>query len=198
MEKLTNEKIADIARENKIDPAALLAVKDVESNGGGFLPTGKPKILFEGHIFYRLLTPLLNLARLNQLCKQYPNIVYPTWNRSKYFGGEREYLRLTTAININRAAALKSASWGMFQIMGMNYAQCGCKDIEEFVDKMKSSEEDQLMLTIKFLKNNYLCDALNNHNWASFARSYNGPSYATNKYDTKLAQAYSKYKDTYK
>jgi conserved hypothetical protein len=198
MEKLTNEKIADIARENKIDPAALLAVKDVESNGGGFLPTGKPKILFEGHIFYRLLTPLLNLARLNQLCKQYPNVVYPTWNRSKYFGGEREYLRLTTAININRAAALKSASWGMFQVMGMNYAQCGCKDIEEFVDKMKSSEEDQLMLTIKFLKNNHLCDDLNNHNWASFARSYNGPSYATNKYDTKLAQAYSKYKDTYK
>lgn len=198
MEKLTNEKIADIARENKIDPAALLAVKDVESNGGGFLPNGKPKILFEGHIFYRLLTPLLNLARLNQLCKQYPNVVYPTWNRSKYFGGEREYLRLTTAININRAAALKSASWGMFQVMGMNYAQCGCKDIEEFVDKMKSSEDDQLMLTIKFLKNNSLLFYLNNHNWASFARSYNGPSYATNKYDTKLAQAYSKYKDTYK
>lgn len=198
MEKLTNEKIADIARENKIDPAALLAVKDVESNGGGFLSNGKPKILFEGHIFYRLLTPLLNLARLNQLCKQYPNVVYPTWNRSKYFGGEREYLRLTTAININRAAALKSASWGMFQVMGMNYAQCGCKDIEEFVDKMKSSEEDQLMLTIRFLKNNSLLFYLNNHNWASFARSYNGPSYATNKYDTKLAQAYSKYKDTYK
>lgn len=198
MEKLTNEKIADIARENKIDPAALLAVKDVESNGGGFLSNGKPKILFEGHIFYRLLTPLLNLARLNQLCKQYPNVVYPTWDRSKYFGGEREYLRLTTAININRAAALKSASWGMFQVMGMNYAQCGCKDIEEFVDKMKSSEEDQLMLTIKFLKNNSLLFYLNNHNWASFARSYNGPSYATNKYDTKLAQAYSKYKDTYK
>lgn len=198
MEKLTNEKIADIARENKIDPAALLAVKDVESNGGGFLSNGNPKILFEGHIFYRLLTPLLNLARLNQLCKQYPNVVYPTWNRSKYFGGEREYLRLTTAININRAAALKSASWGMFQVMGMNYAQCGCKDIEEFVDKMKSSEEDQLMLTIRFLKNNSLLFYLNNHNWASFARSYNGPSYATNKYDTKLAQAYSKYKDTYK
>lgn len=198
MEKLTNEKIADIARENQIDPAALLAVKDVESNGGGFLSNGKPKILFEGHIFYRLLTPLLNLARLNQLCKQYPNVVYPTWNRSKYFGGEREYLRLTTAININRAAALKSASWGMFQVMGMNYAQCGCKDIEEFVDKMKSSEEDQLMLTIKFLKNNSLLFYLNNHNWASFARSYNGPSYATNNYDTKLAQAYSKYKDTYK
>lgn len=51
MEKLTNEKIADIARENKIDPAALLAVKDVESNGGGFLSNGNPKILFEGHIF---------------------------------------------------------------------------------------------------------------------------------------------------
>lgn len=198
MEKLTNEMIADIARKNQIDPAALLAVKEVESNGGGFLPNGKPKILFEGHIFYRLLAQSVNTASLNQLCKQYPNIVYPTWNRSKYFGGDREYIRLANALSINHAAALKSASWGMFQIMGMNYAQCGCKDIDEFVGKMKSSEEDQLMLTIKFLKNNHLCSALNTHNWASFARSYNGPSYAANKYDIKLAQAYLKYKDTYR
>lgn len=198
MEKLTNEMIADIARKNQIDPAALLAVKEVESNGGGFLPNGKPKILFEGHIFYRLLAQSVNAASLNQLCKQYPNIVYPTWNRSKYFGGDREYIRLANALSINHAAALKSASWGMFQIIGMNYAQCGCKDIDEFVGKMKSSEEDQLMLTIRFLKNNHLCSALNTHNWASFARSYNGPSYAANKYDIKLAQAYLKYKDTYR
>lgn len=198
MEKLTNEMIADIARKNQIDPAALLAVKEVESNGGGFLPNGKPKILFEGHIFYRLLAQSVNAASLNQLCKQYPNIVYPTWNRSKYFGGDREYIRLANALSINHAAALKSASWGMFQIMGMNYAQCGCKDVDEFVGKMKSSEEDQLMLTIRFLKNNHLCSALNTHNWASFARSYNGPSYAANKYDIKLAQAYLKYKDTYR
>lgn len=198
MEKLTNEMIADIARKNQIDPAALLAVKEVESNGGGFLPNGKPKILFEGHIFYRLLAQSVNAASLNQLCKQYPNIVYPTWNRSKYFGGDREYIRLANALSINHAAALKSASWGMFQIMGMNYAQCGCKDVDEFVGKMRSSEEDQLMLTIRFLKNNHLCSALNTHNWASFARSYNGPSYAANKYDIKLAQAYLKYKDTYR
>lgn len=198
MEKLTNEMIADIARKNQIDPAALLAVKEVESNGGGFLPNGKPKILFEGHIFYRLLAQSVNTARLNLLCKQYPNIVYPTWNRSKYFGGDREYIRLANALSINHAAALKSASWGMFQVMGMNYAQCGCKDIDEFVGKMKSSEEDQLMLTIRFLKNNHLCSALNTHNWASFARYYNGPSYAANKYDIKLAQAYLKYKDTYR
>lgn len=198
MEKLTNEMIADIARKNQIDPAALLAVKEVESNGGGFLPNGKPKILFEGHIFYRLLAQSVNAASLNQLCKQYPNIVYPTWNRSKYFGGDREYIRLANALSINHAAALKSASWGMFQIMGMNYAQCGCKDVDEFVGKMKSSEEDQLMLTIRFLKNNHLCSALNTHNWASFARSYNGPFYAANKYDIKLSQAYLKYKDTYR
>lgn len=198
MEKLTNEMIADIARKNQIDPAALLAVKEVESNGGGFLPNGKPKILFEGHIFYRLLAQSVNAASLNLLCKQYPNIIYPTWNRSKYFGGDREYIRLANALSINHAAALKSASWGMFQIMGMNYAKCGCKDVDEFVGKMKSSEEDQLMLTIRFLKNNHLCSALNTHNWASFARSYNGPSYAANKYDIKLAQAYLKYKDTYR
>ena len=198
MEKLTNERIADIARKNQIDPAALLAVKEVESNGGGFLLNGKPKILFEGHIFYRILAQSVKEDRLNELCKQHPDIIYPKWDKSKYIGGDMEHVRLANAMKINKVAALKSASWGMFQIMGMNYAQCDCKDIDEFVGKMKSSEEDQLMLTIRFLKKNRLYGALNNHNWASFARYYNGPSYAVNKYDTKLAQAYLKYKDTYK
>lgn len=198
MEKLTNERIADIARKNQIDPAALLAVKEVESNGVGFLLNGKPKILFEGHIFYRILAQSVKEDRLKELCKQHPDIIYPKWDKSKYIGGDMEHVRLANAMKINKVAALKSASWGMFQIMGMNYAQCDCKDIDEFVGKMKSSEEDQLMLTIRFLKKNRLCGALNNHNWASFARYYNGPSYAANKYDIKLAQAYLKYKDLYK
>ena len=32
--------------------------------------------------------------------------------------------------------------------------------------------------------------ALQNKNWAEFARRYNGPAYAQNRYDEKLAEAY--------
>jgi hypothetical protein len=30
-------------------------------------------------------------------------------------------------------------------------------------------------------------------NWAAFAKGYNGPGYAKNAYDVKLAQAYAKF-----
>lgn len=198
MEKLTNQMIAEIAIKNQIDPAALLAVREVESNGSGFFPTGKPKILFEGHIFYRFISKSVKPDSLNNLMSKHPNIIYQRWDRSKYFGGDREYIRLNEAIQINRNYALQSTSWGMFQIMGSNYRTCCCKDVEEFVGKMKKSEEDQLILAINFLKTNKLIPLLNQHNWASFARAYNGPGYASNKYDLKLSKAFLKYKVIYR
>lgn len=198
METLTDERIAEIARDFLIDPAALLAVKAVESAGSGFLPNGRPKILFEGHIFYKLLSKVTNTVRLKQLCRDFPNIVYPTWNRSKYKGGLGEYSRLNQALKLNKDLAYQSASYGLFQIMGMNYALCGCSSVEEFVNKMSTSEEEQLKLTIKFLFKNNLVETLNSKNFASFARIYNGPGYASNKYDVKLMNAYGKYKEIYK
>lgn len=194
MKTLTNERIAEIAKEFKIDPAALLAIKEVESGESGFLPNGKPKILFEGHIFYRLLSKVVNNVRLNQLKNEFPQVVYPVWDRKKYKGGILEYTRLEQAMRIDKKLALQSASWGLFQIMGMNYAMCGCSNVEEFVDKMKESEEEQLKLTIKFLFKQGLVKFLNNKHWASFARAYNGPGYAQNKYDVKLMNAYNEYK----
>lgn len=195
MKTLTNERIAEIAKEFKIDPAALLAVKEVESGGSGFWPNGRAKILFEGHIFYRLLSKVVNNVRLNQLCRDFPNIVYPTWNKNKYKGGLGEYSRFSQAMKIDKKLALQSASYGLFQIMGMNYALCGCSSVEEFVDKMNTSEEEQLKLTIKFLFKQGLVKFLNTKHWASFARAYNGPGYAQNKYDVKLMNAYNKYKN---
>ena len=119
---LTNNRIAEIARQHGIHPASLLAVKLVESGvGGGFLPSKQCKILFEGHVFYSELKKKGN-KDLPRLLKTEPDIVYPTWNRAKYKGGELEWTRLKRAMVIDREAALKSASWGLFQIMGLNYA----------------------------------------------------------------------------
>ena len=58
------------------------------------------------------------------------------WDKSKYLGGVHEYKRLELAKEIDEECALKSASWGMFQIMGFNHLYCGCKDVFEFVKKM--------------------------------------------------------------
>ena len=45
-----------------------------------------------------------------------------------------------------------------------------------------------------FLKSNGWDNYLRTLNWTEFARHYNGPQYAQNKYDEKLQKAYMKYK----
>lgn len=194
MEKLTDARIAEIARENGIHPAALLAVKLIESGTkSGFLDSGKPQILFEGHVFYKYLKANVKSLDINKLCAQYPNIVYPKWDKSKYFGGEKEWTRLEQARKINLKYANYAASWGMFQVMGFNYKTCGCKSIDEFVEKMCTSQEQQLLLTLNFLKNSNLIVPLQKRQWATFAKGYNGPGFAQNKYHIKLQAAYNNY-----
>lgn len=62
-----------------------------------------------------------------------------------YLGGEQEYKRLAKAIGLSndnfREAALCSASWGSFQIMGYHFSKLGYKTIDEFVSKMKLEAE---------------------------------------------------------
>jgi hypothetical protein len=101
---------------------------------------------------------------------------------------------LEQARKINREAADASASWGMFQIMGFNYAACGEESIESFVRSMCESEFKQLLLTANFIKkNSQMLQALQAKDWVVFAKCYNGPAYAQNSYDVKLEAAYLKY-----
>ena len=44
------------------------------------------------------------------------------WTKSHYKGDMGEYERLKKALAIHEKAAACSASWGLFQIMGFNYA----------------------------------------------------------------------------
>lgn len=107
-----------------IEVATIKAVQEVESGGrGGFLPSRRPPILFEGHIFWRELKNRGIDPRSVQAGNE--DIVYEQWTRSYYLGGEKEYHRLEKALKIHEEAALASASWGMFQIMGNNFAECG-------------------------------------------------------------------------
>lgn len=188
--KLTDTDIAQVARRHGVEPAALMAVMVVESNGSGFLPDGRCKILFEGHIFWRQLVIVgINPARLvmgNQ------DILYEVLDKRKYIGGAGEYARLEKAMKIHKIAAFKSASYGLFQIMGFNHALCGYTTVTEFVDAMNVSEKNQLTAALNFMHNRKLIDHLKQKNWQEFAKLYNGPRYAENSYHTKLQNAYIK------
>ncbi|WP_443477929.1 N-acetylmuramidase domain-containing protein [Novosphingobium aerophilum] len=163
--------------------AAIRAVSQVESAGGGFLADGRPKILFERHIFHKLTKGNYTAA--------HSDISWP--KRGGYVGGAGEYPRLRQAIALDRKAALQSASWGRFQIMGFNYASSGYADVEAFVKAMVDGEAGQLDAFVGFIRKNRLDDELIRLDWAGFARGYNGPDYAANDYHNKMRRAYESF-----
>jgi len=189
--KLSRLEIVAKAKELKLEPAVVAAVTKVESAGRGFLNDGRPKILFEGHIFWKELEKRNIEPRLYAL--EYPDIVYQHWSRRYYLGGEREYERLRKALNINSKAALCSASWGLFQIMGFNHQIVGFNAIEDFVANQHESEYEHLKAFCKYIEKEGLLKNLQEKKWKAFAEGYNGPRYAENRYDEKLAIAYRKY-----
>jgi len=178
---LDDAAIASAAAKVGCEAAAIRAVIDVESRGG-FLPDKRPKILFERHYFSRLTKCRFDAA--------HPDISNAKWGGYGP-GGANQYDRLARAIALDRDAALRSASWGLFQIMGDHCTSLGYSDAEAFVAAMVSGEAAQLDAFVGFVKKNRLDDELVRHDWAAFARGYNGPAYRENRYDTKLAAAYA-------
>ena len=177
--RFNDEAIENAAKKIGCAVAAVRAVIDVESRGG-FLPDGRPKILFERHYFCRLTAGKYDAAN--------PDISNRQWGG--YKGGAAEHDRLQKAIKLDRAAALQSASWGAFQIMGANYKECGFATVEAFVKAMVAGEPEQLDAFVAFVKSRRLNDELTRLDWAGFARGYNGPAYKVNKYDEKMAASY--------
>lgn len=185
-----------------LELAAVKAVNEVESRGKGFLVIGKPRILFEGHVFWRELKKRnVNPALL--VNPETEDVLYEHWTKNYYKGGAGEYDRLDKAASIStnpevKEAAYCSASWGAFQIMGFHYKNLGYETIFHFVDLMNAHEREHLNAFGKFISASYfsgrkLIDWLREKEWAKFANGYNGSGYAQNKYDIKLQKAYEKY-----
>lgn len=159
------------------------AVIDVEAAGSGFDSKGRPKMLFEPHIFYRELTGKQRETATDA------NLAYEKWKPGKY--PKDSYPRLERAMDINKTAALRSCSWGMGQIMGFNHVAAGYHSPIAMVTDFMDDEDNQLEGMINFIKTNHLDDELRAHNWAGFARGYNGSQYAKHGYHTKLEARYN-------
>lgn len=194
------------AKENDVEVAAIKAVADVESGGQGFGKDGRPIICFEPHIFWQQLVArkidpykFAVMDRPGSAFKVknplYLDILYQKWGERPYLKTQAErYQQLDRASIIDRSAALASASWGKFQIMGFNYSACGCKTLQEFINKMWQGGEDaHLDLFMTYIKNENLLKFLRMKAWPNFAKLYNGPSYQKNNYDGRLKSAYAKY-----
>lgn len=163
--------------------AAIKAVISVETGGTGFLGDGRPRILFEAHVFSR--------ETGGRFDRTHPTLSTAQWTRSLYKGGADEYGRLYAAAQLDGEAAIKACSWGLFQIMGFNWRACGEASLHGFQLAMHHNEDAHLALFGNFIQSEGLAPALRSRDWAAFARKYNGPAYAQNHYHTKLEQAYA-------
>lgn len=182
MTVLTEQDFQKAAGELDCSVAVIKAVCEVEAPRGGFLPSGEPTILFERHQFSKRTSRKFDIS--------HPHIS----NRQPggYKGGQAEHGRLAEAVALDRDAALESASWGKFQIMGFNYAPAGFGSLQAFINAMFQSEGRQLDAFVSFIQHEGMAIFLREHRWADFARAYNGPNYAINKYDVKMAAAHKR------
>ncbi len=165
-----------------VNAAAIWAVLTVETRGFGFLADRRPQILFERHIFHRLTNGRFDSVNFN-LSNPLPG---------GYAGGVGEYDRLQEAMDLDPDNAVKSASWGIAQIMGFNFGIAGFPTVDEMVAAMVKDEGSQLSAMAAFIAGNNLDAVLRDQDWTSFARGYNGADFERNQYNARLAAAYAK------
>jgi hypothetical protein len=187
--ELCEKDLKAAARKLGVQLAAIKAVTEVESKESGFLPSGRPVILFERHVMFRRLD---NSARAHNAAK-FPAIVNE--DPGGYVGGDGEWRRLKRASAIDRSTAIESASWGLFQIMGFHWQGLGYASAADYSEAMHRSECEHLEAFVRFIKQDKaLHAALKDRDWPAFAERYNGPAYARNQYDTRMATAYDRYR----
>jgi len=213
---LSDEDFSGASQTLQIEEALIRAVTEVEGRGRGFLPDGRPLILFERHVFRQQLLKLMkastatavsvakilgvgvpvtgpNIALLDDTMMSLHGDIYSE-KLGGYIGGASEYKRLEKAAQFSLSAARSSASWGMFQIMGYHFATLGYGSVEEMVKLACVSETSHLKDFCKFVQaDQKLITSLRGKDYLTFARTYNGPGQQG--YDEKIRTAYQKFKN---
>ncbi|MEG4109762.1 N-acetylmuramidase family protein [Microcoleus sp. S13_C5] len=184
---LSKSDYQDLSDEFDLEIALVKAVMEVESAGSGFLlkepSPARPKILFEAHWFYKF-TP-------KPVSKSRSDLSSPVWDRNLYKGGSAEWdERLLDAMEFDEIQALKSASFGLGQVMGFNYTAAGCASIQQFIQENFAGEYWQARHMMNFILDRNLLGHLKQKDWDKFAFGYNGERYWENEYQIKLANAY--------
>jgi hypothetical protein len=187
----TRKAATAIANAKGWEPAALLAVIEIESAGKVFATVDgrkEPMIRFEGHYFdKRLSAQKREIARAKGLSSPKAGAVA---NPSSQAG---RWALLNRAIEIDAKAALESVSWGLGQVMGSHWEWVGYSSVADMVNVARSGVPGQIDLMVRYIDKAGLSSAIKRRDWAAFARGYNGPDYKRYGYDTKLATAYRRH-----
>ena len=183
---------------------ALVAVLQIESGGKGFDKiTGKPILRFENHVFKRELQTQ-GVYDESTFDQHFRFDSVRGWQGHMYRGGslgnpsgewktfhgnqQRENEVLNLAASWNEEAAYRSASYGLPQIMGFNFAMMGQNSAKVMYTLFTQSIENQLDALFAFLQNSVKsCTGLHSNrvaaiehlktnppNYVKFACNYNG------------------------
>lgn len=173
------------------------AIIDVEAPKSGFDDQGRPRILFEPHVFYRNLkdSPKKLQAAISA------GLAYKDWKKGAYGKESEQYPKLLRAIEIDETAALKACSWGRSQILGENHLLAGYATPQAMVADFCDDEDNHIEAMVQFLKSKKLdpylrtIDKLNRastpDDWRPVAKGYNGTGYEANDYHSQLAKRHN-------
>lgn len=160
-----------------------VAITETGNSGSYFINDGDdkvPAILYERHYFHNKTNGSYSSA--------HPDI--SNSSPGGYGAYSSQYKKLLKAYALDSSAALKSASWGRFQIMGSNHAAAGYATVEDFVSDISKSEKNHLKAFVNFIKaDSVLTASITSRNWLQFALKYNGP--AQDGYDTRMEENYN-------
>lgn len=198
--KISKQDVETLAKYFGVEVAAVWAVIDTECSGSGFGPDGRLKIQFEPHVFASELDKLkieneLKLVGKNQRgLKIWDITVHGITIRNGVETHNAEWQAYNIAVTVHAEAAARATSWGMGQIMGFNCRLAGFKTAQDMINSFNQSEYNQVVGMFNTIKAFGIIDELQRHDWAGFARVYNGAGYAVQGYDKDLAKYYAKRK----
>jgi len=181
---ISNDQLATLAADSGLAVSRLHAIRKVEAPRGPFDRHNRLTALHEFHIFWRKL-PQSQRAEARRR-----GLAHPSWGGFKYGSYNDQYERIIRASALDEPAEYLSFSSGSFQMMGFNFKVCGFSSAKEMVEAYKKGEFEQTQGALNFIKSSQkMYSALKYGKWKEFARAYNGPGYAKNRYDVKLAAA---------
>ena len=190
--RLAQGDVGDAARWLGVETAVLLSFMEVEAAGRGFDGRARPKMLFEPHVFWRELGAGQKRDRAAR-----EGLAYSNWGAAKYPADS--YPRLRSAMSIDQGAALRSASWGLGQIMGFNSAAAGHQSVESMIQSAIQGEREQLWSMVTLMRTWGMVPMLTGRDftkassWEPAALKWNGAGFATHNYHGRIADAYLKH-----
>ena len=173
---------ARLASDYKLDGATIRAIARVEG-GNAFASDGRLTIVFEPSFFSRRTSGRFDATN--------PGVSNRRFGANRPATHEARWAQFEEAYALDPTAAYESASYGAMLIMGFQKGTAGFEAAGEYARFMCQSEVNQIEALLRFARVQNLIEALQRHDWARFARRYNGPGYARSRYDVRLADAYA-------